>query len=333
MQGTALSLPICIVWGPGLTGYGGLAPAAVIVLTSLFIGASTSPRITNDKTEPNALREALRQSLAEIVATGVIGAAFAPLLHDFGNLTAMAIAVGLWIMAVSVNRVGPHALWLLLLMFTALFVISLTYIAVNGPAWTLLDPQWGTWRHWMGASIMGGVVLGGAGAGVRAQLPKLEDHDEGSHWIGLGCSVLAFACGLVLIAHEWEISAPEPTFYMLPILGWLGVLSAASAFQMGPGGRWLPWTGALFCAWFAGPGFPAVFFWWVSILPSLIVLYLCLGGLDSWRPALLAALCGILAIACWPGLPNSPGDAGILGLTVVFIFWMVASRGALSRRL
>ena len=329
-QGVALSLPICIVWAPSLTGYGGLAPAAVVVVTSLFVSAASQPTLVSS-TAPNGLSKVLRQSLAEIVAAGVIGAAFAPLIHDFGNLPAMAIAAGLWVMAISMNRVGTSALSALLLLFCTLATMFVGYVFLNGPAWTLLDPQWGMWRHWIGVSIVGGVVLGGAGAAVRSQWDTAEIDEAGSHWVGLGYSLLAFACGLTLIAYEWEQSAPTPSFDLLPVLGWLGVLTAATAFQLGPSGNWLPWTGALFAAWFAGPGFSAVSYWWVTILPVLIAGYLCLGNIRSWRPALLTALCAGVVVGCWPGLPDRPSEAGILGLTAVFIFWMLASRGALSR--
>jgi hypothetical protein len=332
LRGLALCLPICSVWGPGLTGYGGLAPAAVVVLTALTVAAITALTQEYPETNPNILRTELKHSVAEIIGAGVVGACFAPLIHDFGTLPAMVIAGGLWLMAIALNRLGSGALLGLLAAFALMTVAFSGNVVVNGLGWTLLEPQWATWRHWMGASVMGGLMIGGMSAGSQSLFgEQTSAAGEGSHWISLGCCLLAFSGGLLLIAYEWEQSAPKPSFNMLPLLGWLAVLAAASAFQMGPRSRWAPWTGILFCAWFAGPGFPAVNFWWVTLLPALTFAYLVLSGLKGWRVLLAGTLFLSVMAGAWPGLPPQAESAGVLGMTIVFVFWLVASRGALAR--
>lgn len=334
IRGVALTLPVCVVWGPGLAGYGGLAPAAIVVLTAIFVAAVVRPPhdLLEDKTD--GLSSTLRHTLGEIIGAGVIGACFAPLIHDFGDLTAMAIAGVVWVMAVSINRIGGSSLLFLLGSFGVISAAFLSYVLVNGVAWTLLEPQWSTWRHWLGASVMGGFVIGGASVGLRDLWGDAASPvDEANHWIGVGASVLAFTCGALLIGYEWEHSAPEPTFNLLPILGWLAVLTAASAFQMSPRESWLPWIGILFGAWFAGPGFPAVTYWWITILPVLTFAYLLLTGVRGWRALFTGALVTVITVGFWPGLPAHASDAGVLGLTLVFIFWLLASRCTLKRQL
>ena len=322
----ALGLPVCILWLPSLLGYGGLAPvalAAVIALAGCALlhawpTPSSSPRW------PSVVLGCI-----EVIIAGTVGASIAPMLNHLGTVTAMCIGAGIWVAGLTLFRVAIHPLLLTALPLFLALLGMLYAITTLGMGWTLLEPHWHTWSSWLGQSVTVGLLLGAScgWAGTR-DVPAPVDRV----WTGFGVLLLTTLMCCVLMASEWEASVPSVRLFVLPLIGLVGATSAATVALQASANHWMFWTGALFTGWFAGPGFISVPFWWSLLLPVLVIAGMFVMMNHSLAGRSVTGLVGLAVVAAlWPGAPGSAVDASIVGIAVVLVFWIVASRAALGR--
>ena len=314
----ALGLPVCILWLPSLLGYGGLAPvalAAVIALAGCALlhawpTPSSSPRW------PSVVLGCI-----EVIIAGTVGASIAPMLNHLGTVTAMCIGAGIWVAGLTLFRVAIHPLLLTALPLFLALLGMLYAITTLGMGWTLLEPHWHTWSVVQGGVTVGlllGASCGQAGTGIS---PLLTVY--GPVWVSAYTTLMC----CVLMASEW---GPPSLLLSLCAANWPGWRDERLHRFTGGANR-----GCLDGALLDGSQGRALsrFLFGGRFFACLSLLDVCHDEPQPRWPfchGSCRAGCGGRIMAWAPG---SAVDASIVGIAVVLVFWIVASRATREARM
>lgn len=321
---------------------GGLALLALAAVVALFLGA---PLAWAEWRASRALQEEERlgpglSALGDVLALLLIAALAAPLTADLG-LTGQAFALLGWISVTALtSRSGPA--WAPLFAGAALVsaVVGAILALSASPPWTLLQPTWGAWRAWAPGAIVLGLLLTPAGLGQWATGPELPPGSRRIAWATSGFALLiGLAVGLRTGARfegHLGVSVADPVADLTLTLALLAGAFAVVGRQVPPkDGSRTRWTraglGLLGTLWFAGPGMVALPWFLGRILPlgiglTLLAVARFTHGARRWTALIGAALALVGAVAVPIPLPPTVGGAAAVGVTVVAIFWYVATR-------
>ncbi|HHO52479.1 MAG TPA: hypothetical protein ENK18_16830 [Deltaproteobacteria bacterium] len=339
--GLALAAPAMLLL-PTLAD-GGLAPLSIAGVIALFVGAPAAVARWRAAPEHNTIVSAISDGLADLVALSVIGASVAPWIADAGWRGGL-LALLAWSFAwVTARHVLLSALPALLAVGIAVVAGGRALLTEPYP-WTLLEPHWGSWPLWLGASVVAGLWMGGIGAGEWSLGAVRRPGERRGPWAGAGAGLLLIGGLAAHTAGRLEdslgaIPVDQAGHDLLSgVIASLILASAAATVlrRQGPARPRLI-LGVLGTLWLAGPALGALQLGTNTGLPAAMIV-LCLGAarraVGPGRATLVVAAvlaAGALVLA-WPGLPRAMVDAAATAATLAGAFWLVATRATLAGR-
>ncbi len=321
--GVALALAAHLVLSSAPSG--GLAPLAVAALVAASVGVPLARQEWRGRGPdlPEGARE-----LQDVLSVLVVASLVAPFLHD--HPWALVPAAGAWLLLPLARGRGP---WPALATLGLATLVSLGGLRAAAP-WTLLEPGWTTWSHWLPLALSTGLLLAGAGLGSWRSAPR-EPGAERLPWAVAALALLLGTLTLLGAGSAWE--SPPHSLGPWPV----GVLLIATlaallglARQPTLGSGWTALAGAAATLWLAGPACGALDLWWGSLLPLGLALVF---GSRAWRqtdpgrllPALAAVVALVAAVLGWPGLPG-PGASAAAAVVAVVAVWVLGGRRVLG---
>jgi hypothetical protein len=328
-----------------LLSRGGLAPIVVAAGVALLLG--TPAAIAEWRTPlhggptPNAGLRAALSSTAEVTGVLLVSSALAALAHT--GAVGVLLATGAWIAgSLLTHRPGWAAAPALV---GVLGIAAATGLDLRlAPPWTLLEPHWEALPETIGAALVAGVLLAGAGTGQWALSGPRPPGDRFAPWAAVGLGLGAVTLLTLDAGARFEAALGDPELLgSLPVtlataLALVSATAAVAGRSGGPGiGRLRVAVGLGVTLLLAGPA------WeirpWVTLGLVPLAAAFCLGaaavraaGADRVALGAAAAVLVGAAASAWPGLPDRTLDAVGVGAAVVAAFWFVATRSVLARR-
>ncbi len=318
---------------------GGLSVLVGALLIALFIGVPlASAEWAAGPETVDGTWERGSHALAELAGVLVVAALAAPVVAHLGARGAV-IAVASWALGAAVCRMGKLG------MLRALVVLAWAALLVAGSAawlqsapWTLLDPQWASWREWSTHAVAGGILLSGAGLGYWGSAPKPVPGRRRLVSAVTGLALLGAVAAAIATASAFEIPAfaDAAPFGMVTLVGiaaaGCGLLTRSAD---SPRPVVLPLVGLLATLWFAFPAAGARPLFWASMLPLApaftgAALAARTEGGQRAIGLVAASLFTAAAVAGWPGLPESPLVAAAAAVVPVVAVWYTGTRAALG---
>ena len=293
----------------GLTS-GGFSVVVVAIVTALVVGIPMA-RTIQDAPQTDTLMSWSR-GVRMVAAVSVMGGVLS-VLPLSGPLRAM-LAATVWIVA---SVVGPRP-WSRIGLVVLVAVSGLGLLGVGH--WTLLEPHWEFSGSWFAQAAVVGLLLASAGGAGWTGEPR-RAHPS----LGIGLGGLALVGMALLLARDWELGSNLAGVCAL-LLTSSGVLGATDGLEH----RRLALPGAVLAGMLALVPASAALAAVSALLPLALGAFLSAiawehHGTGRLRPALLAALCLVVAWLAWPGLPASIAASVALALVPVVLVWTVGT--------
>lgn len=345
--GLAVVVPASL--GPRWLAQGGLAPLAVATLVALCVAAPLAAIEVRAATRFGSARDRgeLRPvdrvlgATAEVLALLLVASIAAPLVAAAG-LTGQSMALGGWLLVgLATRRAGFAPAAVLAVAAVLLGLVGGAVAAAETPPWTLLEPHWASWREWMPGALAVGLLLAPAGLGQWATGPAVPPGGARIAWTTAGLAILLAVGSAVRAGARFEAALGVPPVDSLAqVTLTLAVGAGACAVVGRAGDSRARWTrvglGVLGTLWFTGPAAAALPVFLSMVVPLGMAVIL---GIVAWHATggarLLAAFGAALAVVAAGGapvsLPTTVSGAGALALTIVGMFWYVATRAVETR--
>jgi hypothetical protein len=295
---------------------GGLAQVAVAMVAGAVVGLPIA-RLFQKYGRTNGIvdaSQALRMVIAVSVLGGVLSMSGLPVAYG------VVLAGTLWL----VSRVLP---------IPAASAVGLLGIGVTVSAgaaglgdWTLLESMWSDIGEWWTTSAIVGLLLTGSGG-----LSWGRDASGRHPAMALGAGLLAAIGMALLLAVDWESGSALPSIVALVLAG--GAV-LATAGDSAPGRLAIP--GVILAMLLAVLPSEAA----ILIVHTLVPL--CIAGLlvwmsrhvtggDRWLSLVLAIVLIVIAVAAWPGLPESVAASMTVALVPVLGLWVLGPQWVAQR--
>src|SRR5690606_29821514 len=145
------------------------------------------------------------RSLADLWSVLVVSAVLAPLIAGHGLGGSAAATVG-WLALAASARFG--GVWLAPLLVGAVAIGAIggaVVTATAAPPWTLLEPWWSRWEHWLPAAVLAGFVLPAAGLGQWLGSPVAAPGRRHLPWGVTGVALLVWVAASVRHGAAYEL--------------------------------------------------------------------------------------------------------------------------------
>lgn len=339
---TSLGLAVLMTSGVAASSLteGGLAPFAVAGGIALCLGAPLASAERRVGAIPASTRlggwsARVLPPLADALATFMVAAVVAPLLTRLGGVGHVLAGLG-WLMAfVVARRVGGGLAGVLVLIAVSLAMGGALPHALASP-WTVLEPRWERVGVWLPGAVVLGLLMAPVGIGQWALGPSLPPGEGRVAWATTGAALWVALATVWRRAAEYEAALGEPTPDVLAdlTLGFAALAGASAVVARRGGGRdaiTRATLGILATLWFTIAGAGAAPFFLARALPGGMGILLGVTaranrGPLRWSAAVAAIACLGAALFAPIALPDNVAGAGSVALTLVGIFWFVATR-------
>ncbi len=290
---------------------GGLAQVAMAMVAGAVVGLPVA-RLFQKHGHGDGFSEA-SQVVRMVIAVSVLGGVLS--MSGLPKTYCAVMAGSLWL----VSRVLPipAASVVGMLAMTGTVVAS----SMGWGDWTLLESLWSGIGNWWSTSAVVGLLLTGSG-GVSWGRDTSGRHPA----MALGAGLLTAIAMALLLALDWEIGSALPGVAALVLAGG-AVLATAGDHPR----HHLALPGVVLAMLLALLPTEAAIVIVHSVVP------VCIAGLlvwmsrrtqggDRWLALVLAVVLAVIAVAAWPGLPESVAASMTVALVPVLSLWVLGPK-------